>query len=232
MGIVLTTFCSLAVPQARSEDCSAPNRLERLGKPEEYWMTLCIPPGNDLYRVEQSKLASLYWRGELQIPEPAGYDPRRPGTDAEVTFIDVFQSDHGRASAMFEPMIASILKGAQANGGNGQFVADVTFIGHEFPVQFDRLDDGLLKGIYSAVKIATGETRTVVFFLRQGGVAGWPHFAMCGTDNEENGCFVYARAADQEVAMVVLGGNLDRAFRLSEGVAGKLNAFAISPTMP
>jgi hypothetical protein len=30
----------------------------------------------------------------------------------------------------------------------------------------------------------------------------------------------------------VLAGNLDRAFRLSEDVAGKLNAFAISPTMP
>jgi hypothetical protein len=232
MGIVLSTFCSLAAPQARSEDCPAPNRQERLGKPEHYWMTLCIPPGNDLYRMEQSKLAPLYWRGELQIPEPAGYDPRRPGADADVTFIDVFQSDRGRASAVFEPMIASILKAAQANGGNGQFEAGVTFNGHEFPVQFDRLDDGLLKGIYSALKTATGETKTVVLFLRPDGVTGRPHFAMCGAGNEENGCFVFARAADQEVMMAVLGGNLDRAFRLSEDVAGKLNAFAISPPMP
>lgn len=231
IGIVLTTFCSLALSQARSDDCPAPNRLERLGKPEEYWMTLCIPPGNDLYRVEQSKLALLYWRGDLQIPKPDGYDAKRLAADAEITSIDVFQSDRGKPSAIFEPMIASILKAAQANGGNGQFEADVAFNGNEFPVRFDRLDDGMLKGIYNAANIATGETRTIVFFLRPEGVKGRLHFAMCGAGNE-NGCFVFARAADQEVMMAVLGGNLDRAFRLSEDVAGKLNAFAISPTTP
>lgn len=193
-------------------------------------MTLCIPPGNDLYRAEQGKLAALYWRGDLQIPKPAGYDPRTPTADVEVTFIDVFQSDRGRASAMFESMIAGILKATQANGGNGDFEADVAFSGHEFRVQFDRLDDGLLKGTHSAVKIETGETRTVVFFLRPSGVTGSPHFAMCGADGEESGCFVFTRAADQEVMMVVLGGNLNRAFRLSEDVVGKLKAFAISPT--
>lgn len=231
-GIVLTAFCSLTVSQARSEDCPATNRLERLGKPEQYWMILCIPPGNDLYRVEQGKLAPLYWRGDLQIPKPAGYDPGTPAADAEVTFIDVFQSDRGKASAIFEPMIAGILKAAQASGGNGNFETDVAFNGHEFPVQFDRLDDGLLKGTYSAVKIATGETRTIVFFLHPSGVTGSPHFAMCGAGNEENGCFVFTRAADQEVMMAVLAGDLDRAFRLSEAVAGNLNAFAMPPTIP
>jgi hypothetical protein len=198
-----------------------------------FWMTLCIPPGNDLYRVKHGRLEDLFWRGDLQIPQPAGYDPAQLGVDPSLTVATVWRNDHSEAGAISGPMTASILKAAQAKSGTGTFDADVPFDGHVFPIQFERLDAGLLKGTYSAMKLGnTSEIRTLTFLLRPIGVNGRPHLAMCGMRKELHMCTVFANAADQEIMIMVASDTLDRSFRLSEEIAGKLNAFAALPKAP
>lgn len=234
-GILFMACCTLVAPTARSEDCPAPNRLEQLGAPEaaQHWMTLCIPPGNDLYRVKRGQLEDLFWRGDLQIPQPAGYDPAQLGVDPSLTVATVWHNDRSEAGAISGPMTASILKAAQANSGNGTFDADVPFNGHVFPVRFERLDGGLFRGTYSASELDnTSEIRTFTFLVRPIGVKGRPHLAMCGMRKELHMCTAFASAADQEVMIMVASDSLNRSFRLSEEIAGKLNAFAIRGKTP
>ena len=232
--VLFLACCALAPSAARSEDCPAPNRLERLGETEtaQFWMTLCIPPGNDLYRVEHGRLEDLFWRGDLQVPQPAGYDPAQLGADPDLTVATAWHTDHSHSGAIFDPIVSSILKAAQSKSGNGTFDADIPFNGHVFPVSFESLDGGLLKGTYSAIELSTGQVRTMTFFLRPVGTSGRPHLAICGTKKELRGCTVFTNVADQEVLMLVAGYNLDRFFRLSEEIVGKLNAFAILRKSP
>lgn len=234
-GVLFMACCTLAPPAARSEDCPASNRLERLGAPEtaRYWMTLCIPPGNDLYRVKNGRLEDLFWRGDRQVPQPPGYEPAQLGADPDLTVATVWHNDRSEAGAISGPMTDSILKAAQANNGNGTFYADVPFNGHVFPVQFERVDGGLFRGTYSAFKIDnTNDVRTITFLLRPMGVNGRPHLAMCGAKKELGVCAVFANAADQEVMILVIGYSLDRSFRLSEEITGELNAFAFQQETP
>jgi hypothetical protein len=229
--VLLMACCALAPSTARSEVCPAPNRLERLGVPEagQFWMALCIPPGNDQYRVNEGRLVDLFWRGDIEIPQPDGYDPAQLGVDPDLTVATVWHNDQSEEGAISGPMMASILRAAEAKGANGTFEAKVPFNGHVFPVQFERLDGGLLKGAYSASRLGnTSEVKTLTFVLRPIGVTGRPHLAMCGTRKALHMCTVFANAADREVMMMVASDTLDRSFRLSEEIAGKLNAFAIS----
>lgn len=129
-------------------------------------------------------------------------------------------------------MTASILKAAQSKNGDGTFDASVPFNGHVFPVSFESVDGGLFKGTYSATELSTGQVKTVTFLLRPVGTDGQPHLAMCGVKEKLHACTVFANAADQDVMMMVAGYNLDRLFRLSEEIASKLNAFAITQKSP
>lgn len=234
-SVLLMACCALAPSTARSEVCPAPNRLERLGAPEvaQFWMTLCIPPGNDQYRVNHGRLEDLFWRGDLQVPQPAGYDPAQLGVDPDLTVATVWHNDRREDGAISGPMTASILKAAEAKGANGRFEAKVPFNGRVFPIQFERLDEGLLKGTYSVSGPGnTSEVTTFTFLLRPIGVTGRPHLAMCGMRKALHMCTVFANAADREVMMMVASDGLDRSFRLSEEIAGKLNAFAIPAKEP
>ena len=199
-------------------------------------MVLCIPPGNDQYRVKHGRLENLFWRGDLQVPQPADFDPAQLGDDPDLTVVEVWHNDRVEDGAISGPMTASILNAAEAKSANGTFDANVPFNGHVFPIRFESFDGDLLKGTYSVIELGNAsEIVTLTFLLRPIGVNGQPHLAMCAMRKELLLCTVFANAAGREIMMMVASGSLDfldRSFRLSEEIAAKLNVFAIQRATP
>lgn len=223
---ILAACCTLFPVTARSESCSAANRLERFEGIE-----LCIPPGNDRYQFERGHLTALYWLGDGQIPPPPGDDPTPNGTDLDMTVATV---PFGLDPAFETPastITASVSDAAEAKDANGTFEANVPIQGQFFRFAFESLDAGIVRGIHK--KDAFEE---IVIYLRSSTPDMPSHLVLCNVSRSKEKpshmCWAFARLRNRVLTIFMAGKNVDRSFRLSEQVAADLNAFSAWSSSP
>ncbi len=225
---------------AGADDASAKCPFEAAGGDYD-GLVLCVPKGNDRYRLVADGVDWMAWKGDVPVQPPTADDPATGAENTDLTVARVWlgKNQVGTTDSVagkngfdrFMTLIgASAARAAQQSAGP-DFVADVPMdeSGRVQQFAFHPLEPGLLEGR----RQNRGEPGPSYLIVRLSGAEALPRVLMCaGGESQDPGvvCFGIFGIAGHRAGVTVGGADRARLFRFTEAILSDLESFALSPT--
>ncbi len=243
---VVTVLFVLALQPspARPDSSEASARCPSEAKGWDYdGLLLCVPAGDDRYRLGPDGTEWMAWSGDDPIPFPATEDPVPSGDEEKLDMTiariwlgekNVGVADRAKGQNGFdrfmEVVSTSALRAAQQSTGESFTAAiPVDEAGRQQEFQFNYLQTNVLKG-ERKVKDQPGPDFIV---FRWPSEDGQNRVLMCsGSEKGSNPglmCLGIVTIGAHRAGAMIAGRSVERSFRIFEELTGRLESFVVRP---